>query len=265
MNAELVEAFRRRLSRGSAVGPFAKTSDPAFVEVMGRVGFDFVILDLEHGPNGIKTTEHLIRAAEISGLIPIVRVKEDRLTSIGEALDVGAAGIQAPQVTSAEAAREVVKHARFAPAGERGVCRFVRAAGYSTIERDRYFTQANRALIIVQLEGTEALNRLDEILDVPEIDVVFIGPYDLSQSLGKPGQVDDPEVVSAMSRVVERCSQRGICVGTFVDTEENLRRWHEAGVRYLSYSVDVGLFADACRHVVRSFAGLEEKGRAPDA
>jgi 4-hydroxy-2-oxoheptanedioate aldolase len=93
---------------------------------------------------------------------------------------------------------------------------------------------------------------LDEILSVPGADVIFVGPYDLSQSLGKPGDVDNPLVVEAMRGIVERCLKRSVTVGTFVDTLESARKWRDAGVRYLCYSVDVGLFLDKCSEVVRS-------------
>lgn len=249
----MIKQFRARLTDGSVIGPFCKTKDPAFVEAAGLAGFDFVILDLEHGPVGVETIEHLVRAAECAGVVPIVRTKEDRLSSIGEALDVGAAGIQAPQIASREAAERIVSHAKFAPAGERGVCRFVRAAGYSTIERGRYFKEANETLVVLQLEGTEAIEQLDTILQVEGVDVVFIGPYDLSQSLGVSGEIDHPDVVSTMMSIVKRCAERRICVGTFVDTPENLHRWQDAGVRYLSYSVDVGIYAEACSNIVATF------------
>ena len=234
------------------LGAFAKTSDPAFIEAMGYAGFDFVIIDLEHGPNSVQTVGDLVRGAECGGTIPIVRTKEDRLSTIGEVLDIGAAGVQAPQVNSGSEARKILSHARFAPEGMRGVCRFVRAAGYSTIDRDRYFADANKAIVVLQLEGSEAITNLDEILEVDGVDVLFIGPYDLSQSLGKTGMIDDPAVVAAMNNVVKRCAKSGTSVGTFVDTPENAKRWLEAGVSYLAYSVDVGIFADACSAIRRS-------------
>ena len=252
MLTESIRAFREKLRDGYVLGPFCKTADPAFLEAAGYAGFDFVIIDLEHGPNTIQTAQNLVRAACIGGVLPIVRVKEDALSVIGEALDIGAGGIQVPQVRTAEEARRVVEQARFAPQGRRGVCRFVRAADYSAMDRFRYFAEANEALVILQLEGTEAIANLPEIAAVPGVDILFIGPYDLSQALGVPGQVDHPEVARRMMEITGFCRKNGIIVGTFTDTPENARKWREAGIRYLSYSVDVGLFLEACRRVVQS-------------
>lgn len=245
MITDIIEKFRDKIEKGPVYGPFSKTNDPAFVEVMGYSGFDFVILDLEHGPNSVETMQNLIRAAQISGLMPIVRVKENLPNVIGEALDIGAGGIQVPQITSAEQARAVVRQARFAPLGERGVCRFVRAAGYSSLERRRYFAESNRTVIILQLEGLEAIENLDEIMRVEGVDVLFIGPYDLSQSLGIPGEIDHPAVREKMAEILERGKRRGVKIGIFADTPENALLWRNLGVRYLSYSVDVGLFYES--------------------
>jgi len=253
MNANRAERFREKLSSGPVIGTFSKTSDPAFIEILGRSGHDFVILDLEHGPNDLKTLEHLIRAAELGGVLPIVRTKEGDLGQIGAALDLGAGGVQIPQIRSAEEARAVIRRARFGEHGERGVCRFVRAAGYSSVERNTYFREANRALVILQLEGSEAIAALDSILEVPGIDAIFVGPYDLSQSLGVPGQIDHPLVEKEMLRVAERAAQKGIAVGNFTDKPEALRKWKSLGLRYLAHSVDVGIFYEAAKKIASDF------------
>ena len=108
MNMESIRRFKTKLTSGSVFGPFSKTSDPAFIEIMGNSGFDFVILDLEHGPTSVQHLQNLIRAAEISGIFPIVRVKEHNLSVIGEVLDIGAGGIQVPQISDDRTAREVI-------------------------------------------------------------------------------------------------------------------------------------------------------------
>ena len=147
----------------------------------------------------------------------------------------------------------MVKFAKFYPYGMRGVCRFVRAADYSNCDRYKFFESSKDVLIILQLEGIKAIENLDEILDVEGVDILFIGPYDLSQSLGIPGQVNNPIVVNAMKDIVERAKAKGKVVGTFVDTPLDLKMWKEIGVQYLSYSVDVGIFIDACKQPRKSF------------
>ena len=253
MVTEMIRQFRKKLANGLVLGPFSKSMDPAFVEAMGHAGMDYVILDLEHGPNDVTTLADLIRAAEVAGLLPIVRVRSDE--QIGQALDLGAGGVQVPHVAGAERARKVIEEARFAPLGRRGVCRYVRAADYSAKDRFAYFREANEAVIVLQVEGTEGLANLDGILGVEGVDVIFVGVYDLSQSLGIVGQVEDPRVSGKLVEIRDRCRERGIAVGTFVESVEAARRWHAMGLSYLSYSVDVGIFTDACRQIAQGVKG----------
>jgi 4-hydroxy-2-oxoheptanedioate aldolase len=252
MEMELLNKFKKRLKEGKPVfGPFMKSLDPAFIEVAGCSGFDFVILDMEHGPAGFPELQNLIRAALIANTIPIVRTSDSSEVSIARPLDLGALGVQIPQVTSGDMVKACIKAARFFPEGERGVCRFVRAANYSLLKQDEYFRNANEILIIIQLEGKEAILDIDNILKVEGIDIIFIGPYDLSQSLGVPGQISHPLVIEAMNNIVKRARSLGIVVGTFTDTPQSAEMWKKAGVQYISYSVDVGLFANTCTQLVK--------------
>jgi 4-hydroxy-2-oxoheptanedioate aldolase len=247
-----IRKFKEKIKNEAVYGPFSKTNDPGMVEAIGYAGFDFVILDLEHGPNSVESVQNLIRAAQVSGVLPIVRVKEGNDSVIGEVLDIGAAGIEVPQISSKKDAEHLIKVAKFAPEGMRGVCRFVRAADYSSMDRFEYFKTANEALIIIHLEGQEAIDNLDEILEVKGIDIMFIGPYDLSQSLGVPGQVNHPVVEEKMKEIISKCNAKGVCVGTFVDNLENAKKWEDAGIKYISYSVDVGLLYEHCRDILKN-------------
>lgn len=249
---DTLNKFKNRLQTGQPVyGPFMKTGDAAFVECAAHAGFDFAILDMEHGPVDFFHLQDLIRGAEAAGILPIVRTSDSSETAISKALDLGAKGVQIPQVQSAEEAKEVIKAAKYFPKGRRGVCRFVRAADYSSTPRNQYFEQANEALVILQVEGKQVLNHLDGILSVEGLDILFIGPYDLSQSLGVPGQVSHPAVVEAIRKIAQQAKQAGVVTGVFCDTFEAAALWRNAGIQYLSYSVDVGIFTDACAHIVK--------------
>lgn len=250
----MIKKFREKLKQG-VVGCFSKTEDPAIIETMGYAGADFVIIDLEHGPNTIRSAQNLIRAAQISGLFPIIRVKEENKGVMAEALDIGAGGIQVPQITSRAEAEDVIRRTRFSPVGERGVCRFVRAANYSSKDRFQYFKDANEAVLVLQIEGQGGIDALPEILEVEGIDVIFIGPYDLSQSLGLVGQIDHPLVEEKMRQIVALCKQKNILVGTFTDTIENARKWRALGVSYIAHSVDMGIFHDAIKGLVTDIKG----------
>jgi 4-hydroxy-2-oxoheptanedioate aldolase len=249
MITEGIREFKKKLRDSYVVGPFSKSSDPAFIEVMGYAGCDFVIVDLEHGPNSVETVQNLIRAAQVANTFPIVRVKENTPSVIKEVLDIGAGGIHVPQITGVQTAKEVMELAKFAPAGMRGVDRFARAADYSSMDKFQYFREANEAVIILGLEGKEAIEHVDEIIAVEGIDVIFAGPYDISQSLGITGQFDHPRVAEKVSEIVEKCAPKGIAVGNFVETVESAKKWRDLGVKYICYSVDVGIFYDACRDI----------------
>lgn len=247
----IIKDFKEKVNGEGVIGVFSKTADPAFIEILGHAGMDYVIIDLEHGPNTVQTAQNLIRAAQVVGLMPIVRVKESCASVMNEVLDIGAGGIQVPQITCKSEAEAVIKRTRFAPIGERGVCRFVRAADYSAKDRFEYFKDSNDTVTILQVEGQEGIDNIDEILSVSGIDVLFIGPYDLSQSLGVAGQIDNPKVEEKMLEIVSKCKEKGIAVGTFVDTLQNAHKWKDLGVKYISYSVDVGIFYEAVSDIVK--------------
>lgn len=235
----------------TVIGPFSKTSDPSMIESMGYAGFDFIIIDLEHGPNTTLNAQNLIRAADVTGTFPIVRVAKNAAVDIGKALDIGAKGVQVPQITSADEARAAVRYAKFGPEGERGVCRFVRAAEFSNKDRYTYFKEANERYLILQLEGVEAVNNIEEIVAVEGIDIIFLGPYDLSQALGVGGQIDHPIVIEKLTGIISICKERQIKTGVFTDRIDSAKEWVRLGVDYISFSVDVGILQDACKHIIQ--------------
>lgn len=242
-------SLRERLeSGGVSIGPFAKLTDPAVVEILAIAGFDHIIIDREHGPVSLERAQDLIRAAELRGMAPVVRVPRNEESEILRALDLGAEAVHIPQIGDAEAARRAVEACRFHPEGGRGVCRFVRAADYSAKPRSEHFAESNRrALPILHIEGVEGIANLPAILDAMGSGVVFLGPYDLSQSCGVPGETNHPTVVARMREAASLARERGAVLGTFVEDAAGARRWADAGVRYLCYSVDVGILMDAAR------------------
>lgn len=254
---DVINKFKEKLKGDGVVGIFSKTCDPGIIETMGYAGVDYVIIDLEHGPNSVQSVQNLICAAQIAGLMPIVRVKESCTSVMGEVLDIGAGGIQVPQITTRAEAEAVINRVKFSPMGERGVCRFVRAAKYSSKDRFEYFKDENEKVTILQIEGQEGIDNIDEILTIDGIDVLFIGPYDLSQSLGVAGEIDNPLVEEKMLEILEKCKEKNITVGTFVDTPQNAVKWKKLGVKYISYSVDMGIFYEAMTDIVKNVSQSE--------
>jgi len=244
--------LKEALKEGKNVfGPFMKFTDPAAVEIMGFAGFDFVIIDAEHGPISMENAQNMIRAAETANITPIIRVGNNDEALILRALDIGAQGIEIPQINSKLQAIKAVRSVKYAPQGERGVCRYVRAANYSSINKFKYFKSANKeTMIIAHIEGVEGINNLGEILSVPDIDVIFVGPYDLSQSLGIPGEVNNPLVTEKMKEVILKCRENKVAVGTFADDVETAKSWVSLGVQYMAFSVDVGILYKVCKQIV---------------
>ena len=235
------------------LGPFCKMAEPAIYELIGLAGFDFAIIDLEHGPLSYETAQNLVRACELNGTSPIIRVPHNEEHYILRALDIGAHGVEVPEINTKEQAEKLAKAARYYPEGNRGLCCYVRAAEYSRMPKADYFSYANgNTLVIAHLEGREGLANLDEILEVEGIDVIFIGPYDMSQSFGMPGEVHHPLILEKMNYIVERARARGKSVGTIVGTPEDARLWVGRGVTYVAYSVDVGMIYEKFSGVVQA-------------
>lgn len=238
------------------LGIFSKTLDSNVVEATGFAGADFIILDMEHGPNNWSTIQNHARAAKVSGIKSIVRVTGCDDNSIGSALDSGVDGVQVPNITSAQMAKEAVNAARFSPLGSRGVCRFVKDAHFGQKDRSLYFKEANEKLLILQVEGKEGVAQIDDILQVRGFDILFIGPYDLSQSLGIPGQIEDPRIVDLCKDLVQRTQELGIGLGIFVDTIEQAQKYKNLGLSYIAYSVDLSIYREAVSIVINSFKSL---------
>ena len=236
------------------VGPFVKLASPELVVIMGRAGFDYVIIDCEHGPLNVLEAQNMVRAAKLTGASAVIRVGANDPVMISRALDIGADAVQIPQISTKEDAERAAKAAKFAPLGERGVCPFVRASQYSNIEKHQYFKKSNEeTMVIIHIEGAEGVKNIDEILSVDGIDVIFLGPYDLSQSLGVSGQVDHPKVVETMEEVVGKAKAKGKVVGVFVEDAETGHKWIDLGVKYISYSADTGIIFKCCKDIVGQF------------
>jgi 4-hydroxy-2-oxoheptanedioate aldolase len=243
--------LKDRLRKGEAVvGPFVEIPSPQVVEVMGLAGFDFVIIDGEHGSIGLEKTEEMIRAASSAGVTAMARVAQCDPVAIRRPLDMGAAGIHVPQIESAEMARAAVRAAKFYPQGERGLQPFVRAAGYRSYPTAEFLRRSNEeTMVVLHIEGERGVAGLAGILEVEGVDVVFLGPYDLSQALGMPGEVGRPEVREKMIEAVKLARAAGKVVGTFCDDVETALGWRELGVSYLAVGIDANIFLQAARGI----------------
>lgn len=244
-----------------ALGLFVKCPQPEMIEAIGIAGVDFAVIDMEHTPLGPRDLYPLVLAAERRKLRLVVRIPQKVDAYFKWCRDLNIASIQVPHVETREDALYAIKHSYFSPVGERGLCRFVRAADFSALPKDEYLQTANSGnQLILQIEGKKALDNLNAIVDVvPSGASLFIGPYDLSQSLGKPGNIWDPEVVAAMQRIIALCNERGIGVGTFTDTLEGIAFWSGKGLSFLQYASDLNVFIGAAQSLMHSARGLLNK------
>jgi len=230
--------LRQELASGSTLyGTWVQTPSAEVVEILGWAGWDFVILDMEHGSYGAEGLPNLIRGAEAAETTSFVRVPMAAPEMVVKALDLNATGIVVPGVTSAEAAKRSIHLTRFPPRGSRGATPSTRQLHYSALP----FTSVTAAgaaqpLVVLQIEARLATTDLASILAVEGVDVIFIGPYDLSTSLGLPGQFDHPKVREAITEIVARCTERKVAVGIWVPDTESAKFWVDHGVRFVTVS-----------------------------
>lgn len=244
--------LRAKLEDTFCFGIFSKTTDSNLISAAGISGLDFIILDMEHGFASYETMQNHVKAAILTNVTPIIRVSSNNAEAVGKALDIGAKGVQIPNIANAEDAQKAVNYAKFYPFGSRGVCRFVSAANFGELNKHQYFKNSNRNLLILQVEGKEGMENLEEILEVDGYDMIFIGPYDLSQSIGKPGEIHSNEVKGLINRIAEIVKSKNKFLGTFTDTKEDLEYFKKQGFDYIAYSVDINIFIEKLKETTQA-------------
>jgi 2-dehydro-3-deoxyglucarate aldolase len=229
--------LRQRLTAGELLlGTMVSIGSPEIVELLATAGYDWLFLDGEHGPFGAVQLQAMLQAAGPDTPC-LVRVPSHEEPAIKKALDIGAAGIVAPQVNSANAAVRIVDYAKYVPVGSRGVG-IARAHAYG-LRFQEYLESANENVtVVVQAEHHEAVANIRDIVQVPGVDAVLVGPYDLSASMGIPGQVDDATITSAINRVTEACQAAGIPLGIFGIDAAAVRPYIDRGYTLIIAGVD---------------------------
>jgi 4-hydroxy-2-oxoheptanedioate aldolase len=247
---------RRLLAGESALGTFLDISSPVVVEIAAAAGFDFVVVDTEHGPLTIENAEAIVRAAEAAGIGAVVRVRENDPPQIMRALDIGATGVQIPLISTGEDAERAAKSAKYAPLGMRGLHPATRAVRFGKEATPGFTDRLNEeTMVVIHIEGIEGVRNIDAILAVPHIDVIFIGPYDLSCSLGVPGQADHPQVKEAIRTVVEKANAAGKIVGFYYSDAARAKEARAMGIRYITVGIDQRILLDAFTGVVETAKG----------
>lgn len=228
------------------IGSWIMMGNPMSVEVMALAGFEWLVVDIEHTSIDLQTTENLIRTIQANNIKALVRVSKNDEVIIKKVLDMGADGIIVPMVCSKEDAIQAVKYAKYPPIGKRGVGLY-RASKYGT-KFEEYKKWVNEELVIIaQIEHIEAVENIDEIVQVEGIDGTIIGPYDLSGSMGYPGEFERKDVKDAVQKVLDRCKKYNISSGFHVvDTHpEKLQKKIDQGCTFLAYGIDYFFMRDA--------------------
>jgi len=234
-------------------GTFINLGSSLTAEIAGQAGLDWLLIDLEHGAGDRHELLFQLQAIESTPTAPIVRVAWNDPVQFKRALDLGPSGIMVPYVQSAEEARRAVAAMRYPPAGVRGVASMHRACGFGS-DFDEYFRRADSQLLtVVQIETAAAVDHVDEIAAVDGVDVLFVGPMDLSISLGIARQWDHPVFSSAVNKVVSACRKAGKAAGTLVQSEDQIERSVSVGFSFLALSSDGAMVVQGMRGAVAAF------------
>jgi len=247
MAASLKDALRESKP---LIGTLVTTASPEVAEVLALAGFDWLFIDLEHGSLSLQDAQRAIQA--VAGrCFTVVRVADGTAENVKRVLETGCDGIIAPHVSSVAEARRIVALAKYPPLGERSVG-LGRAQGYGLTFAEYIASANDRIAVIVQAEHSDAVANVDDILGVQGIDAIFVGPYDLSGSMGLLGQVSDARVVAAIEKVRVACAASKMPFGIYYGTAEQAAAAIEAGARIVAVGTDLMHIANSARTVLKA-------------
>lgn len=251
----LAEKIKRLHKEGKvSIGTWLTMAHMSVAEILASVGYDWVMIETEHTSIDVSEVMRLIMAVEGRGAVPLVRVAGNDPIQVKAVMDAGAAGIVVPMVNTRSDAERAVAAVKYPPEGMRGACGAQRGQGYGFgySEYTDYINGVNQhSLVIVQIEHIDAVNNIDSIVTVPGIDGTFIGPYDLSMSMGLPGQLDHPDVEAAKQQVLEVTRQQNLAAGIHIvhppTAIEELKRCIVSGYQFIALGTDILFLANSCR------------------
>lgn len=257
------QTIKEKLDAGQfLLGTWSQSASPEVLEIVGYAGFDYTIIDTEHGYFGLETAENLVRTAEAAGISPLVRVALNEPHLILKALDIGAEGVVVPQVTTIDEAKKAVSAARYYPDGTRGACPCIRAGKHYVPDWAKYATKANRDVVVVLLvEGQEGVANIESIVNTEGVNAIMVGPFDLSVSLGVGGQLDHPLVTDFMRKTIALCKKREVhmFVPNFdLDMDQArvaIEGWSALGATNFTVGTDKLFFAHHMQNINRNIRG----------
>lgn len=240
--------LRRRILAGETLfGAWASLGSPGSAELLGRAGYDWVVVDMEHGNTTESELLAHLNAIEVSGSVALVRPQSGERLRIGRALDMGAAGIVVPRLDTAEQVREAVTFLRYPPGGQRGVALLTRGARLGTVSHAGVAALNDDIVGIVQIESPSALAAAEEFAAMDGVDVLFVGPADLSHSLGIPGQFANPTYQDALRKVVAACRSHGKAPGILLYDHASFRPHLDLGFTFVGLGADVSFVNEGAK------------------
>jgi 2-keto-3-deoxy-L-rhamnonate aldolase RhmA len=226
---------------------------PEVARIYAAAGLNWAFVDTEHGGFDLESVQDICRVSNLAGLCPIVRVGDLQYTLVARALDCGAQGIIFPRVESVELLEQAVGWTKFPPLGVRGFGLTIAAVNYEPATMPQIIEQVNaNTMLVMQIETQRAVDMREELLSVPGIDAVMIGPADLSISLGVPGEFLHPKMVAAMEAVRDTCIAKGVAPGTQTRGLEQAKFWRERGMTFLGCSNETGMLLDRATELVKN-------------
>ena len=232
-----------------SIGSWITIGHPAIAEIMASAGFDWLAVDLEHSVITLREAEDLIRVINLKGIVPFVRLSSNSPEQIKRVMDAGAHGVIAPMINSRIEAESLISAVKYPPVGCRSFG-LARAQGYGASFNDYRAWEKNSVMVIVQIEHIDAVNNLESILTVDGVDAYFVGPYDLSGSLGIPGEFEHPTFLKALETIRSVGNKLGVPGGIHIvepDPEELVRSIKE-GNQFIAYGVDHRMLDITCRN-----------------
>ena len=226
------------------IGTWSVIPSSTIAEILGISGLDFVIIDQEHGPQSLETSQDSIRALENVNCTPLLRVSNNDPDKILRALEIGAHGIVVPNIKNYNDAKKAISSIYYKPKGNRGVSAYTRSSNYSPLfSKSRKFTNEN-ILSVLLLESVESIEKIDDILEIKGIDVLYFGTYDLSQSLGILDDINNPKLLKEVSKIIKKILNKGISAGVLIENISDKKMWKKLGFNFFLYKVDCGIFLE---------------------
>ena len=243
-----INNFAKRLRSNEVLtGTLVSLPSPEICELLANVGYDWLFIDAEHGAFNPQQAQTMLQAATPTPCL--IRVPADETIWLKKALDIGAVGVIVPQVHNATQAKKIITNCKYAPAGDRGVG-IGRAHKYG-IDFERYLKNANEeTAVVLQAESSEAVENINAIVALEGIDAILIGPYDLSASLGKPGEIDHPIVQAAITKIIEACQNAKISMGIFGVSADAVLPYKEKGFSLLTVGIDTMFLIDSAKETL---------------